>query len=247
MAFDLQSQHITGLLVELQEKESALLRQGGELQCCMQELALLAAPGEERASTVVTVDPGADRSSELHAAASPSSVDGHAAAPGLRLDSQAEAPSLRAIVHTADTLPPAHPPLILSEQGEGSEGEDGTGAQTPSVRPQTMPVSGRSVEEEKPTAPDARGPDSHPSTETEPCKAASRSPEEEQEPRSGGAALPPGGSSEGLQDVRLSRDEGVNRGDTGEEKQQESVVQVNHWEHQVGLHLLCILLFIIGL
>ncbi|XP_047190373.1 centromere protein F isoform X2 [Scophthalmus maximus] len=38
MAFDKQSQHISGLLAELQEKESALLSQGEELQQCKQEL-----------------------------------------------------------------------------------------------------------------------------------------------------------------------------------------------------------------
>ncbi|XP_023263124.1 centromere protein F-like [Seriola lalandi dorsalis] len=38
MAFEKQSQHISGLLAELQEKESALLSQGEELQRCKQEL-----------------------------------------------------------------------------------------------------------------------------------------------------------------------------------------------------------------
>ncbi|KAF0039818.1 hypothetical protein F2P81_008053 [Scophthalmus maximus] len=38
MAFDKQSRHISGLLAELQEKESALLSQGEELQQCKQEL-----------------------------------------------------------------------------------------------------------------------------------------------------------------------------------------------------------------
>ncbi|XP_071387018.1 centromere protein F-like [Centroberyx affinis] len=41
MAFDKQSQHIINLLGELQEKESAVLSQGEELQCCRQELAAL--------------------------------------------------------------------------------------------------------------------------------------------------------------------------------------------------------------
>ncbi|KAM4621797.1 uncharacterized protein ACJ7VT_006096 [Polymixia lowei] len=46
-AFERQSQHITDLLAELQEKESALLSQGGELQRCRQELAALRAEKEE--------------------------------------------------------------------------------------------------------------------------------------------------------------------------------------------------------
>ena len=63
-AFELQSQHIRGLLVELQEKEGALLRQGGELQGCKQELAQLTAPTTAQAPT----GPGP----ELHTTASPS-------------------------------------------------------------------------------------------------------------------------------------------------------------------------------
>ncbi|XP_029917597.1 centromere protein F isoform X2 [Myripristis murdjan] len=47
MAFDRQSQHITNLLSELQEKESTVLRQGEELQRCRQELAGLRAEREE--------------------------------------------------------------------------------------------------------------------------------------------------------------------------------------------------------
>ncbi|XP_042348943.1 centromere protein F isoform X2 [Plectropomus leopardus] len=41
MAFEKQSQHISGLLAELQEKESALLSQGEELQRCKQQLDAL--------------------------------------------------------------------------------------------------------------------------------------------------------------------------------------------------------------
>ncbi|XP_049441036.1 centromere protein F [Epinephelus fuscoguttatus] len=50
MAFEKQSQHISGLLAELQEKESALLRQGEELQRYKQELDALKTEkeGEER-------------------------------------------------------------------------------------------------------------------------------------------------------------------------------------------------------
>lgn len=43
MAFEKQSQHISGLLAELQEKETALLSQGEELQCYKQELDALKA------------------------------------------------------------------------------------------------------------------------------------------------------------------------------------------------------------
>ncbi|TKS72254.1 Centromere protein F [Collichthys lucidus] len=47
MAFEKQSQHISGLLAELQEKESALLSQGEELQRYKQELVALKAQKEE--------------------------------------------------------------------------------------------------------------------------------------------------------------------------------------------------------
>lgn len=47
LAFEKQSQHISGLLAELQEKESALLGQGEELQLCKQELDALKAQKEE--------------------------------------------------------------------------------------------------------------------------------------------------------------------------------------------------------
>ncbi|KAM7389877.1 hypothetical protein PAMP_023824 [Pampus punctatissimus] len=46
IAFQKQSQHISGLLDELQEKESALLSQGEELQLCKQELDTLKAEKE---------------------------------------------------------------------------------------------------------------------------------------------------------------------------------------------------------
>lgn len=50
MAFEKQSQHISGLLVELQQKESALRSQGEELQCYKQELDALKTEkeGEEK-------------------------------------------------------------------------------------------------------------------------------------------------------------------------------------------------------
>ncbi|XP_056145402.1 centromere protein F-like [Lampris incognitus] len=48
LAFERQSQHITDLLAELQEKESALLSQEGELQHCRQELAMLRAESEKQ-------------------------------------------------------------------------------------------------------------------------------------------------------------------------------------------------------
>lgn len=47
MAFEKQSQHISGLLAELQEKESALLSQGEELQHYKQELDALKAKKEQ--------------------------------------------------------------------------------------------------------------------------------------------------------------------------------------------------------
>lgn len=47
MAFEKQSQHISGLLAELQEKETALLSQGEELQHYKQELDALKAKKEE--------------------------------------------------------------------------------------------------------------------------------------------------------------------------------------------------------
>ncbi|XP_034546257.1 centromere protein F [Notolabrus celidotus] len=47
MAFEAQSQHISGLLAELQEKESTLLRQGEELQRHKQELDTLKATKKE--------------------------------------------------------------------------------------------------------------------------------------------------------------------------------------------------------
>lgn len=46
-AFDSQSQHITDLLAEVQQKESALFSQGEELQRARQELATLRAEGEQ--------------------------------------------------------------------------------------------------------------------------------------------------------------------------------------------------------
>lgn len=47
MAFEKQSQHISGLLAEVQEKESALLSQGEELQHYKQELDALKAKKEQ--------------------------------------------------------------------------------------------------------------------------------------------------------------------------------------------------------
>ncbi|XP_062281959.1 centromere protein F isoform X2 [Scomber scombrus] len=52
MAFEKQSQHISGLLAELQEKESTLLSQGEELQLCKQELDALKA---EKQGEVIAV------------------------------------------------------------------------------------------------------------------------------------------------------------------------------------------------
>ncbi|KAK0131058.1 Centromere protein F [Merluccius polli] len=235
MAFELQSQHITGLLAELQEKESALLSQGGQLQCCRQALAQLmanAAPRED-AMAPVTADPGpgADGRSELHAAASPSEscsrdTVSHTASGDQRLDNEAEAPSSRALqdVHgrTVDAL------LAYSEQGS----EDGVVAQVPSPRPETLPASGGSVEEEEdPAASDTRGQDSDPSATTGPCTAGCWSPEEERQ-CSGGVTL--GGSSKGPQQVEVSREVGVNREDNRkDEKEQDSLGQVSHLEQQV--------------
>lgn len=52
MAFEKQSQHISGLLAELQEKESAILSQGEELQHYKQELEALKAKKEQEQKTV---------------------------------------------------------------------------------------------------------------------------------------------------------------------------------------------------
>ncbi|XP_054890290.1 centromere protein F [Poeciliopsis prolifica] len=57
-AFEKQSQHISGLLAELQEKESALLSQGEELKQCKQELNEL----KQEENNVVTLT--ADRETE---------------------------------------------------------------------------------------------------------------------------------------------------------------------------------------
>uniref|UniRef100_A0A3Q1FBT9 Si:dkeyp-115e12.6 n=1 Tax=Acanthochromis polyacanthus TaxID=80966 RepID=A0A3Q1FBT9_9TELE len=51
MAFEKQSQHISGLLAELQEKESALLSQAEELLQCKQELDVLKTEKEEEIKT----------------------------------------------------------------------------------------------------------------------------------------------------------------------------------------------------
>ncbi|XP_063731822.1 centromere protein F [Eleginops maclovinus] len=56
-AFEKQSQHISGLLAELQEKESALLSQGKELQCHKQELDVLKADTEEKKREVERGEP----------------------------------------------------------------------------------------------------------------------------------------------------------------------------------------------
>lgn len=56
MAFENQSQHISGLLAELQEKESTLLSQGEELQRCKQELEALKAGREGEAIGVKEVE-----------------------------------------------------------------------------------------------------------------------------------------------------------------------------------------------
>ena len=237
MAFELQSQHITGLLAELQEKESALLSQGGQLQCCRQALAQLmanAAPREDAMAPVTAgPGPGADGRSELHAAASPSesrSRDTASIASGdQRLDNEAEAPSSRALQdvhgHTVDVL------LAYSEQGS----EDGVVAPVPSPRPETLPASGVSVEEEEedPAASDARGQDSGPSATTGPCTAGRWSPEEE---RQCSRVVTLGDSSKGPQQVEVSREVGVNREDNRkDEKERDSLGQVSHLEQQVGL------------
>nr|XP_019958536.1 PREDICTED: centromere protein F-like [Paralichthys olivaceus] len=54
MAFEKQSQHISGLLAELQEKEGALLSQGEELQRCKQELQAFKA--EKEVKTILNDD-----------------------------------------------------------------------------------------------------------------------------------------------------------------------------------------------
>ncbi|CAL8264237.1 unnamed protein product [Lota lota] len=259
-AFELQSQHITGLLAELQEKESALLSLEGELQCCRQELAQLTAktapreggtaPREggtaprEGGTAPVPTDPGAGRCSELHTAASPwesSSRDtvNHAAsgdqgqAWDQRPDREAGAPSSRALqgvrAHTAAPLPPAHPPLVCSEPGR--EGEDGTAAQEkPSSQPEMLPGRGGLVEEDPPAS-GARGQDADPSPKTEPCTAGSWAPEEERERLAG---MPLGGGSEGWQEVKVSRDDGVSSEDAREgEKEQDSLAQVSRMAQQV--------------
>ncbi|XP_029369058.1 centromere protein F isoform X2 [Echeneis naucrates] len=56
MAFEKQSQHILGLLAELQEKESELVRQGEELQQCKQELDTLKTRKEENKSDLKSVE-----------------------------------------------------------------------------------------------------------------------------------------------------------------------------------------------
>lgn len=67
MAFEKQSQHISGLLAELQEKESALLRQGEELQRYKQELDALKTEkeGEQKKGreemTVIKVEDGDEK------------------------------------------------------------------------------------------------------------------------------------------------------------------------------------------
>ncbi|XP_010774055.1 trichohyalin-like, partial [Notothenia coriiceps] len=55
MAFENQSQHISGLLAELQEKDSALLSQGEELQQHKQELDVLKTHSEEKKREGMTV------------------------------------------------------------------------------------------------------------------------------------------------------------------------------------------------
>uniref|UniRef100_A0A1A7XH40 Centromere protein F n=2 Tax=Iconisemion striatum TaxID=60296 RepID=A0A1A7XH40_9TELE len=54
LAFEKQTQHITGLLVELQEKDSALFSQGEELMQCKLELDLLKNEGKEKMSEVTS-------------------------------------------------------------------------------------------------------------------------------------------------------------------------------------------------
>ncbi|XP_070819389.1 centromere protein F isoform X2 [Chaetodon trifascialis] len=58
MAFEKQSQHISGLLGELQEKEGALLSQGEELQRCKQELDALKAQREKEEVKLQQVEDG---------------------------------------------------------------------------------------------------------------------------------------------------------------------------------------------
>ncbi|KAG7214352.1 hypothetical protein INR49_023130 [Caranx melampygus] len=53
-AFEMQSQHISGLLAELQGKESALLSQTEELQQCKKELDVLKAKDRDERSAVTT-------------------------------------------------------------------------------------------------------------------------------------------------------------------------------------------------
>lgn len=58
MAFEKQSQHISGLLAELQEKECSLLSQGEELQRYKQEVDALKAQKQEEEMTVKEVEDG---------------------------------------------------------------------------------------------------------------------------------------------------------------------------------------------
>ena len=248
MAFELQSQHIRGLLVELQEKEGALLRQGGELQGCRQELAQLTAqtaPMEGDPALTLTPAPGpSGPGPELHTAASPSEPssrdsvkhiaggDKHQASERSS-DSEAGAPSPGAPkgIHapTADPLPLAQPARICSDSGR--EGGGGTAAQTPTPRSETLPGSGESGEEGPPVS-DARGQDSDPGPKTDPCRAVSRTPGGERE-RQGVGSLD---SSESSQELTGSRDEGVDREETRkEEKAQDPLVKVSRLEKQVGL------------
>lgn len=68
MAFEKQSQHISGLLAELQEKESALVSQGEELQHHRQELDALKAEKEqeerEKSELLTKEVQGGDQTSE---------------------------------------------------------------------------------------------------------------------------------------------------------------------------------------
>ncbi|CAL8268765.1 unnamed protein product [Boreogadus saida] len=238
MAFELQSQHIRGLLVELQEKEGALLRQGGELQGCRQELAQLMAQTAlmEGDRAPGPIGPGP----ELHTAASPSEPssrdtvkhiaggDKHQASERSS-DSEAGAPSPGAPkgIHapTADPLPPAQPARICSDPGR--EGGGGTAAQTPASRSETLPGSGESGVE-GPPASDARGQDSDPGPKTDPCRAVSRTPGGERE-RQGAGSL---GSSESSQELTGSRDDGVGREDPRKEEKDPLVI-VSRLEKQV--------------
>ncbi|XP_022615861.1 centromere protein F-like [Seriola dumerili] len=126
MAFEKQSQHISGLLAELQEKESALLSQGEELQRCKQELDAFKAEKEvkevkerdEKLADTIELQPKAEKDCDVTFHTTTSLAVGDSTA-------QRDADQPKTVTFDAETPTPVgseedSEALLLGEQRPGS-------------------------------------------------------------------------------------------------------------------------------